>query len=533
MIFMVVSPQFGAINRVIYRFGQFTLDAGRRELRKGADLVAVEPQVFDLLRVLIAGRDRVVSRDELLEAVWNGRIVSEATLSSRINAARAAIDDSGARQALIKTLPRKGLRFVGAVEEVGAEATPPELPAAPWRGPRLPSLAVLPFANLSGDPAQDYFADGMSEEIITALSRLSGLFVIAKNSSFTYKNRAIDVRQIGQELGVGYVLEGSVRRGGERLRITGQLVDTMSGACLWSDRFDGDLADVFALQGLVSDSVAAVIEPTLQSAEIGRLRRDSHAKLDAYELLLRAYAWVSDFTQASMAAALDCLDQALAIDPDYALGLAAAAYCRAQCHFQGWAHQDETARARAVALAWRAVELAPGDAQVLWMAAFAIWNMDTSRRMRARELFARALLINPNSAMALVLSGWIEIMCGNLGEGRERLERAQHLNPRDPRGWLMAGARAILAVIEEDYAGALTWAERALAQNRRFAVALRVAAVAQVKLGQHEQARQTVEMLLEVEPGLTVSGFFARIPVPLERMARTYAEALEAAGLPP
>jgi len=531
---MVVLPQFGAINCVIYRFGQFTLDVGRRELCRGGDLVAVEPQVFDLLRVLIAGRDRVVSRDELLEAVWNGRIVSEATLSSRINAARAAIGDSGARQALIKTLPRKGFRFVGVVEEAGAEATHPEpLPAAPSRGPRLPSLAVLPFANLSGDPAQDYFADGMSEEIITALSRLSGLFVIAKNSSFTYKNRAIDVRQIGQELGVGYVLEGSVRRGGERLRITGQLVDTMSGACLWSDRFDGDLADVFELQGLVSDSVAAVIEPTLQTAEIGRLRRDSHAKLDAYELLLRAYALVSDFTQASMGAALDCLDQALAIDPDYALGLAAAAYCRAQCHFQGWAHEDETARDRAVTLAWRAVELAPNDAQVLWMAAFAIWNMDTSRRMRARELFARALLINPNSAMALVLSGWIEIMCGNLDEGRERLERAQRLNPRDPRGWLMAGARAILAVIEEDYAQALTWAERALAQNRRFAVALRVAAVAQVKLGQREQARKTVETLLEVEPGLTVSGFFARIPVPLERMARTYAEALEAAGLPP
>ena len=533
---MVVLCGFGAINRVIYRFGQFTLDAGRRELCKGAEMVAVEPQVFDLLRVLIEARDRVVSRDELLEAVWNGRIVSEATLSSRINAARAAIGDSGSRQALIKTLPRKGFRFVGAVEEAGAvaEPSPPEpQAAAPWRGPRAPSVAVLPFANLSGDPAQDYFADGMTEEIITALSRLSGLFVIAKNSSFTYKNRAIDVRQVGQELGVGYVLEGSVRRSREQLRITGQLVDTVSGACLWSDRFDGDLADVFELQGLVSDSVAAVIEPTLQSAEIGRLKRDPPARLDAYDLLLRAYALVSDFTQASMDAALDCLDQALAIDPDYAQGAAAAAYCRAQCHFQGWARQDEAVRAKAVTSAWRAVELAPNDAQVLWMAAFAIWNMDTSGRERARELFARALLINPNSAMALVLSGWIEIMCGNLDEGRERLERAQRLNPRDPRGWLMAGARAILAVIEEDYAEALKWAERALAQNRRFAVALRTAAVAQVKLGQRERARQTVKTLLEVEPELTVSGFFARIPVPLERMAKTYAEALEAAGLPP
>jgi TolB-like protein/Flp pilus assembly protein TadD len=404
--------------------------------------------------------------------------------------------------------------------------------AIAWRdGPRFPSVAVLPFTNMSGDPEQDYLADGIAEEIITALSRSSGLFVIARNSSFTYKGKAIDVRQVGQELGAAYVLEGSVRRSREQLRITSHLVDAASGAHLWSDRFEGDPAAIFELQDRVSESVAAAIEPTLQFAEIGRLGRDRPARLDAYDLLLRAHALLSDFTAPSLMAALDCLDQSLAVDPAYAPAMAAAAYCRAQCHFQGWAQQDDVGRAEAVRLAWRAVEVAPNDAKVLWMAAFAVWNMALTGRERARELFSRSLLINPNPAMALTLAGWIEAMCGNRGVGREMVARAQRLNPRDPRGWLMSGVMAIAAVIDENYAEAVQWAERALAQNRRFAVALRVAAVALVKLGEHDRARQAVQELLAIEPELTISGFFARIPVPLESMAKTYAGALKAAGL--
>jgi TolB-like protein/Flp pilus assembly protein TadD len=526
---------------VIYQFAGCTLDTARRELRRGDNLVAIEPQVFDVLTFLIEARDRVVSRDDLLETVWHGRIVSEATLGSRLNSARTAIGDNGAEQRLIRTLPRKGVRFVGEVREVAdPEPEPPRHapPAAPlaaisWRdGPRLPTIAVLPFTNMSGDPEQDYFADGMAEEIITALSRSSGLFVIARSSSFAYKDKPIDVRQVGQELGVAYVLEGSVRRSRDQLRITGQLVDAASGAYLWSDRFDGDLQNVFELQDRVSASVTAAIEPTLQFAEIGRLGRDRPARLDAYDHLLRAYALLSEFTADSMAAASDCLDHSLAVDPAYAPAMAAAAYCRAQCHFQGWAQQDDAGRAEAVRLAWRAVELAPNDAQVLWMAAFAVWNMAPTGRDRARALFSRSLLINPNSAMALTLAGWIETMCGNQDAGREMVARAQRLNPRDPRGWLMSGVMAIAAVIDEDYAEAVRWAERALAQNRRFAVALRVVAVALVRLGEQDRARQAVRELLEIEPELTISGFFARIPVPLESMAKAYADALKTAGLP-
>ncbi|HEY4162283.1 MAG TPA: winged helix-turn-helix domain-containing protein, partial [Dongiaceae bacterium] len=350
---------------MLYRFEDLALDASRRELRRGDDLVAVEPQVFDLLEFLIRARDRVVSRDDLFAAVWKGRIVSEATLSSRVNSARAAIGDNGREQRLIRTLPRKGVRFVGAVLE---ESDPPSEPVVEavletvkprMADPEGPSIAVLPFTNMSGDPEQDYFADGIAEDITTALSRCSGLFVIARNSSFTYKGKAVDIRLVGRELGVGYVLEGSVRRGGNRLRISGQLIDATSGAHLWADRYDGDLGDVFDLQDRITESVVAAIEPTLQLAEIERSKHNRPNTLDAYDLLLRAYGLEYEFTAESMAAALDCLDQALTIDPNYAPAMAAAAYCHAQCHFQGWVPQDDAYRTEGVRLAWRAVTLAP------------------------------------------------------------------------------------------------------------------------------------------------------------------------------
>ena len=475
----------------------------------------------------------------MLERVWHGRIVSEATLSSRLNAARAAVGDTGAEQRLIRTLPRRGFRFVAEVVQVDIPvrreelATAPSEPADSRDGPHhMPALAVLPFINMSGDPAQDFFADGMAEEIITTLSRSSALLVIARSSSFAYRGPAVDVRRVGLELGAAYVLEGSVRRGRDLLRITGQLVDTASGLHLWSDRFEGSLRDVFELQDHVAECVAAAIEPALQVAEIGRVRRAPPVRLDAYDLLLRAYGAMADFTAAGMIAALGHLDQALEVDPAYAPAMAASAFCRAQCDFQGWARQDDHDRAAAVQLAWQAAEIAPNDAQVLWMAALAIWAMARTGRERAREMFGRALLNNPNSAMALTLAGWIETMCGNQGVGREMVARARRLDPRNPRGWLTFSVLALAAAMDEDYTAACYWAERALAQNRRFAVALRVLVVAQVKLGEPAKAKHLVEELLAIEPELTVSGLFARIPFPLERMASTYAEALKEAGLP-
>ncbi len=515
---------------MLYLFNDFTLDPDRRELRRGEQSVAVEPQVFDLLEFLVRNRDHVVSRDDVLEAVWHGRIVSDATLSSRISAARSAIGDTGEEQRLIKTIARKGLRFVGEVrEESGTAESAAGRPLVP---PATgPAIAVLPFTNMSGDPEQDYFADGMVEDIITALSRCSGIIVIARNSTFIYKGRAVDVREVGRELGVAYVLEGSVRRAGSRLRITGQLIDAVTGGHLWADRFDGEASEVFALQDDITERVVAAIEPTLELAESERRRAMPPDALDAYELLLRASSLRDTFTADSLKDAVGCLEQALAIDPAYAPAMAAAAYCHALRHFQGWLARDDDYRDKAVALAWRATELAPVDAQVLWMAAFAIWNM-ADEIAPARELFRHSLAINPNSAMALVLAGWIEAMAGNQAGGRELIMRAQRLNPRDPRGWFASGAMAICAVADANFADAMLWADKALAQNRRFAVALRVLIVALVKTGALPRAAQVAQELLAVEPELTVSGFRSRIPFPVASMAETYAECLRAAGVP-
>ena len=260
-----------------FAFGEHLLDVERRELRRGDELVPLEPQVFDLLLYLLRNRNRVVTRDDLLEAIWGGRIVSEAALTTRINAVRKAVGDDGRAQRLIRTLPRKGIRFIGVVEDDQKREEPPRPAPTPTY---TPSIAVLPFANMTGDLEQEYFADGVVEEIITALSHIRWLFVIARNSSGAYKNQGVDIRQIGLELGARYVLEGSVRKADGRVRITAQLIEAANGAHLWADHFDGSLEDVFELQDRVAASVAGVIEPALQTAEIrrsaNRAEEDTH-----------------------------------------------------------------------------------------------------------------------------------------------------------------------------------------------------------------------------------------------------------------
>ena len=361
---------------MLYQFDGQVLDIVRRELRRSDELVAVEPQVFDLLIHLIRNRERVVSRDDLIATIWGGRIVSESALDSRIAAARAAIGDSGEKQSLIKTFPRKGIRFVGAVTESTGKPDPaqsaaPEPAQSTISLPDRPSIAVLSFTNMSGDPEQEYFADGMAEEIITALSRCSWLFVISRNSSFTYKGRTVDVRQIGRELGVRYVLEGSVRRAGERLRITGQLTDASSGGSIWADRFEGQRSDVFELQDHITESVVAAIEPKLQQAEIDRIKKKSTANLEAYDLLLHAQQLEYEFTEESLARAIALAKQALTIDPAYAAAMALCAYCYAERRFQGW-HKDRAAdEEEGLRHALRAIELGKDDASVLWMCAYA------------------------------------------------------------------------------------------------------------------------------------------------------------------
>jgi TolB-like protein/Flp pilus assembly protein TadD len=523
---------------LLYLFDNYSLDTDRREVRQGAAVVAVEPQVFDLLEHLILHRDRIVSKDDLIASIWQGRIVSESAISTQINAARCAIADSGEKQRLIKTIPRKGIRFVGDVreeqkpEDMAKTAISSERVRSRLTLPDRPSIAVLPFTNMSGDPEQEYFADGMTEEVITALSRCKWLFVIARNSSFIYKGKAVDVREIGRDLGVRYVLEGSVRRGGNQLRFAGQLIDTTSGAYIWADRFDGDMSDVFVLQDRFAQSIVAAVEPSLQLAEIGRLKSKPATSLEAYDLTLRAQQLEYEFTEESLAAALRCLTEALAIDPSYPPAMALGAYCYGERRIQGWA-QDLTGEvAEGLRLASRAVELGTDDSNVLWMAAFAVWRLAQDAQ-RARDLANRSLRLNPNSAIALAITAWAEMQMGHFGKAIELLHRAERLSPRDPRGWLIATGLGSAHFYEGHFDEAASWAEAALFQSPRFTVALRLLAASLARLGQQEKAAVAVQKLLNIEPKFTLAELRKRVRfLDGTPWGNRFLDALRLAGLP-
>jgi len=528
---------------VLFLFENCALDTDRRELWRAEIEVPVEPQVFDLLEYLIRNRERVVSKDDLIASIWRGRVVSDSTLSTRITAARTAIGDSGEEQRLIKTLPRKGVRFVSAVRERHeasevAVATPriaSGIEAArqsrtTFHGGSKPAIAVLPFANLGDDLQYEYFADGVAEEIITALSRCKGLLVIARNSSFVYKGKSLDVRQIGRELGVRYVLEGSIRRGGKRLRFTAQLIDATSGAQIWADRFEGEMNEVFELQDLITANVVGAIEPNIESAEIERLKHKSAENIDAYDLMLHAKQLEAEFTESSLVAAVDCLKKAVAIDPSYALAMALTGYCYAERRNQGWSLPPQDA-AEGLRMARRAIELGRDDAAVLWMCAYAMWRLDLNAP-QARELAHRSLALNPNSAGALSTTAWIETFYGNRSKALELFDLAERLSPRDPRAWFAATGRAFICLTENCFSEALSWAQKALIQNPRFALALRVRAASLALLGQHENASAALREALKVEPHVTISEIRSRTMFLDEDLWNKYSEGLRLAGLP-
>ena len=514
-----------------YFFEDFTFDTDLRELRRGDGLVAVEPQVFDLLQFLLGRRDRVVTKDDVINAVWNGRAISDSALATRINATRLAVGDSGEQQRLIRTLPRKGFRFVGEVREHGTATGHPATGAIPAQLPDKPSIAVLPFANLSADPDQEYFADGMAEEIITALARCSWLFVIARNSSFTYKGKTSDIRQIGQDLGVRYVLEGSVRRSGDRLRFHGQLIDTSTGSHIWAERFDGETSDVFALQDRFAASIVSAIEPRIQFAEIERQARKPTDHLSAYDFYLRALQQHYAFTDKSTLASLALLKEALAIEPSYALAMALSAHCYAERRNQGWAKDIETEAAEGISLATRSVELGQDDSAVLWMAAWAFWVLaqDTDR---ARDLANRSVLLNANSAAALSLAGWIEVASGHPERAFSQLEQARRLNPRDPRDWFTLTATAAAYLAAQRFEEAVTWARRSLLRNPRFSTTLRILSSSLAHMGQIEEAAEVLRRVFQIEPKLNLSILRARLSYMDSDIWKMLADGLRVAGMP-
>jgi adenylate cyclase len=362
--------------------------------------------------------------------------------------------------------------------------------------PDKPSIAVLPFQNMSGDPEQEYFTDGMVEEIITSLARIRWLFVIARNSSFTYKGQAVDVKRVGRELGVRYVLEGSVRKGGDRVRITAQLIDALTDAHLWADRFDGSLQDVFELQDEVASSVAGVIEPALQAAEIRRSAERPTSDLTAYDLYLRALPLYESGEKNQTIEALELLGQAIGRDPRYSLALALAAQCHAHLHVSGWTDDPELHRRRAVDLAQRALRGAGDDPNTLGRAAHAL-GYSGGDLDAATALVDRCVELNPSYASGWINSGWLRLWAGQPDLAIEHLETGLRLNPRDRQhGAVMGiGVGHFFARRLEDAAAMLL---RSLQERPNWVPTYRFLASCYAHMGRLGEARETIERVRQI-----------------------------------
>ncbi|WP_431016211.1 winged helix-turn-helix domain-containing tetratricopeptide repeat protein [Bradyrhizobium pachyrhizi] len=517
-----------------YLFGEYSFDVDRREVHRGVDVVSVAPQVFDLIDYLIRNRDRVASKDDLIRAIWNGRIVSDAALTTRLNAARIALGDSGEEQRFIKTLPRKGFRFVGAVreelEQVDAAVTDHqqvELQQPDLALPDKPSIAVLQFENMSVDPEQEFFAEGMVEEIITALSRFRSLFVISRNSSFTFKGRAVDIKEVGRRLGVRYVLGGAVRKASGKVRITGQLIDAVTGAHLWADRFERDLTDVFSLQDEVTLAVVSAIQPKMLQTEIAMATRRRPENLTAYDFFLRAIHQYHLTTRESLAEAIKLAHRALELDPGFGSAAALAGDCHASNVALGYANDPQFDCKEAVRLARLALSIDDGDPDTLSRIAVILAGMVGDSEAEI-EMADRAVALNPNSWRTWNNRGWVYILAGLPEEAIRSFERAVRTSPVDPllHMTFFGIGNALLRLSRFDEAIVLF--KKALRHNPSFTPAYRGLASAFAHLGRDAEAHEAAGRVLEVDPAFTISAWIAQVP----KHSTLFVEGLRKAGLP-
>jgi TolB-like protein/Tfp pilus assembly protein PilF len=523
---------------MLYLFDIYALDTERRELCRGDEPVPVEPQVFDLLVYLIHNRERVVSKDDLLASIWGGRIVSESVLDTRIGAARSAIGDSGKEQRLIKTLPRKGVRFVGAVREEQKSADlvtadiDTEQPRADLGAPDKPSIAVLPFTNMSGDPEQDYFADGMAEDITTALSKVRWFFVVSRNSAFTYKGKAVDLKQAARELGARYVLEGSVRKSGTRVRITAQLLDAVTGHHVWAERYDRELGDIFAVQDEITEQVVAAIEPQLYAAEGIRAKRKPPENLDAWECVVRALSLMNSRARPDVAAARALLEKAIALDPGYAQAHSLLSFVTTLGVHLGWEPRESTV-AIASDAAHRALLLDPDDP---WAHLALGYVLAWSRRAAEAVVeYEKALILNPNFAIAHWLLALAFCYLGRSDEALAHGDKAARFSPRDLLARGNAGVsnnvRAAACFIAGRYRDGIGFARKAILESPNLTPAYRTLVVNCALAGEIDEARAGLRTLKTLIPHISVKWIEEVMPYVRTEDQRRYVEGFRLAGL--
>jgi TolB-like protein/DNA-binding winged helix-turn-helix (wHTH) protein/cytochrome c-type biogenesis protein CcmH/NrfG len=537
-------------------FGDYVLDRERRELSRGSEQIALEPQVLDVLIHLVQNRDRVVTKDDLIACVWDGRIVSDSTLTSRVNAARRAVGDSGDRQEVIKTYARRGFRFLGAVQiagdgdgssgpvergEIAPAAALPQADASvadegrrpdaalKWGG--RPSVAVLPFSNLSGDSEQEYFTDGITEDIITALSRHRSLAVITRNGNFASKSAGGDLRQAGLTLGAEYLVEGSVRKAGERVRITTQLVETEGGRQLWAERYDRDLQNLFALQDEITTTIAARIEPEVGAAERLRVERKAVPALHAWDFFRLGTKHFYKSTPADNLEAQRLFRRALEIDPNLAEAYGYLSYATVLSMVYFEAELNEERLAEAVVIGRKGVELDDQDGLIRFMYGRAL--LATKAYGDALAELETAVELNPCLAVSYCGLGDSLAYEGRITEAIPYFQKAIELSPYDPLRWAFYAYRALAHIFAQEFELASDWAQKAtrVPNAHYWAFAHRVSALGY--LDRPEELHAATAELLQRKPDFSCSFarkrlFYIKSPDQLE----LYIEGLRRAGIP-
>jgi adenylate cyclase len=522
----------------MFQFEGYTLDFARSSLRAADRNIRLRPKAFEVLRYLVENADRLVTKEELIQAIWPNVIVTDEALSHCVSEVRQAIGDSA--QTIIATVPRRGYRFAAAVSRIAASAGAPPLgKGAPSssdadQGLDRPSVAVLPFANLSGDPQDDYFSDGMTEDIITELSRFSELLVIARNSSFQYKSKAVDIRKIGRELGARYVLEGSVRRSGDRIRISAQLIDAMTGTHCWAERYDRELHDTFAVQDEMARTIVALLAAHVSRAEMERALLKPPAAWEAYEYYLRGAEtfflvhYQSRRTKALLYEARRLLEQSLAIDPDYARAAEMLSRTHHYAYYELFDgdYLSPAALDRALELAQMAVRLDPRLPQARAQLGYVL--LYKRRHDASIAEFERAFALNPNFidyryAAALIYAG-------EPARAMEVLELNIRLDPFRPWPFQFMGvAHYMLKRYEE----AVRWLRESASRLPDSQLPHLMLASAYAQSGQLEEARAEAAEVLRINPGFTIEGWkpilvLSKDPKDIEH--RT--DGLRKAGLP-
>lgn len=481
-----------------------------------------------LLRGLLENAGAPVSKDALVEAGWDGLAVADNNLTVQIAALRRVLAEAGA-ESWIETMPRRGYRYVGPPVVMDGPGTPAAARAASVPIlPEKPSVAVLPFSNLTGDPEQQYFADGMVDDIITGLARIKWLFVIARNSTFTYKGRAVDVKQVGRELGVRYVLEGSVRKAGGSVRITAQMIDASTGAHVWAERYDRSSEDIFALQDEIALAAVGAIAPSVRKAEVERVRRKRPDSLDAYDLVLQAQPDVDSGMPEQVTRALALLDRAIVLEPAYALAHGNAAMCH-HCLFLR-AGLQEINRVSSIRHARSAIVHGQDDALALTWAGFSI-GMDAHDRAAAFAALEAALAISPSSALTYILGSVVLGWTGDAERAIEWSEQGMRLSPFDSWAWAAFDAQAMSHLLRGHYEEACRAAYKSVQANPAHSITYVQLAAALARLGRLDEARAAAARVLELQPAFRYSRQFAGVNC-APALAEALGSALRAAGLP-